>query len=291
MSRVTLFLTFFVLSVLSVCATPRAMVIGIGDYPASGGWHKINGDKDVPLVTDMLLRNGFDKKNILTLVNEQATKTNILRTFHLLTRDAAQGDVIYIHFSGHGQRITDLNGDEKGPDQGWDEAWIPYDAAKMYEENVYWGQNHLIDDELNTYLTRLRRKVGKEGVIVVVADACHSSGGTRAQGDTVPEEMWIERGSSDYFIVPPSVEVAVDCANTEDWIFFSACLSTQTNYEYRGNGSLTWSLCHLPEPLSSYTAVGLLEQVRATVKKLIPFLQVPQLDGPKNLLTGKVLPE
>lgn len=291
MQRLTLPLLALVLCCLTASATSRALVIGIGDYPAERGWHKINGDKDVPLVTDLLLRNGFDRQYIATLVNEQATKTNILRAFHSLAKNAERGDVIYIHFSGHGQRITDLNGDEKGVDKGWDEAWIPYDAGKEYQQDVYWGQNHLIDDELNTYLTRLRRKVGKEGRIVVVADACHSSGGTRASGDGIPEESWIERGSTDYFILPPSMEVPIESANTEDWIFFSACLSSQTNYEYRGNGSLTYALCHLPAPLSAYTADELIEQVRAEVKQLIPFLQVPQLDGPKQMLSEKVLPE
>ena len=275
---------------LTAAATSRALIIGVGDYPAERGWHKINGDKDVPLVTDLLLRNGFERQHIATLVNEQATKTNILRAFHSIAKNAERGDVIYIHFSGHGQRITDLNGDEKGADKGWDEAWIPYDASKEYQQDVYWGQNHLVDDELNTYLTRLRRKVGKEGRIVVVADACHSSGGTRASADTISEEYWIERGTTDYFILPPSLEIPVESANTEDWIFFSACLSSQTNYEYRGNGSLTYALCQLPNPLSAYTADELIEQVRAKVKQLIPFLQVPQLDGPKPLHSEKVLP-
>ena len=275
---------------LTAAATSRALLIGIGDYPTERGWHKINGDKDLPMVTDMLLRNGFQKQHIVSLVNDQATKANILRSFHLLAQNAEKGDVVYIHFSGHGQRITDLNGDEQGTSNGWDEAWIPYDAYKDYRENIYWGQNHLIDDELHSYLTRLRRKVGKEGRIIVVADACHSSGGTRAQSDTIPGEKWIERGSADYFVLPPSTGITIDSANTEDWLFFSACLYSQTNYEYRGNGSLTYALCHLPNPLSDYTAVELLKQIRTTVKQLIPFLQVPQLDGPEQLQTDKVLP-
>lgn len=290
MKRNACTLLLFVFFCITASATSRALIIGIGDYPSERGWHKINGDKDVPLVTDLLRRNGFEQKHILTLVNEQATKANILRSFHQLAKNAEQGDVVYIHFSGHGQRITDLNGDEKGPNKGWDEAWIPYDACKDYRQDVYWGQNHLIDDELNTYLTRLRRKVGKEGRIVVVADACHSSGGTRATGDTIAQNKWIERGSNDYFIVPPSTEIVIDSANTEDWLFFSACLYTQTNYEYRGNGSLTYAICHLPEPLSAYSAEELLKQIRASVKKLIPFLQVPQLEAPQPMQTEKVLP-
>ncbi len=86
------------------------------------------------------------------------------------------------------------------------------------------------------------------------------------------------------------MEISVDSANKEDWIFFSACLSSQTNYEYRGNGSLTYALCHLPNQLSAYTAEELIEQVRTKVKQLIPFLQVPQLDGPEPMLSEKVLP-
>lgn len=55
-----------------VCAQiKRALIIGLGKYE-DRSWGKINGDRDVPLVTSMLKKARFN--TIITLVNSQATK-------------------------------------------------------------------------------------------------------------------------------------------------------------------------------------------------------------------------
>ena len=54
-----------------------------------------------------------------------------------------------------------------------------------------------MDDELNEYLYRLRQKVGREGQIIVIADACHSGGGSRAVDDEDEEEYDDEDGGED----------------------------------------------------------------------------------------------
>ena len=91
--------------------TRRALVIGLGkqEDPA---WQKINGDKDVPLVTEMLGRAGFDKQHIRTLVNEQATKAAIVHAFLMMAETAEKGDIVNIHNSDHGQQKWHRNGDE-----------------------------------------------------------------------------------------------------------------------------------------------------------------------------------
>lgn len=129
--------------------TRRALVIGLGEQ-LDKSWSKINGDKDVPLVVSMLKANGFTE--ISTLTNSRATKAGIVNAFNSLINRSRQGDIVYIHFSGHGQLMTDMNGDE--PD-GFDESWIPYDAYLKYCPNDR-GEKHLNDDEIARYLTRLR---------------------------------------------------------------------------------------------------------------------------------------
>ena len=89
--------------------TRRALVIGLGEQQDKA-WSKINGDRDVPMVQQMLRRSGFS--DIRTLVNQQATKAGIVRALQTLGSDCQAGDVVYVHFSGHGQQMTDLNGDE-----------------------------------------------------------------------------------------------------------------------------------------------------------------------------------
>lgn len=254
-------------------ATKRALVIGIGSYPEASGWAKINGDKDLPIVRDMLLANGFQSKDIVELKNESATADAIRKALDALVSKAAKGDVIYIHFSGHGQQITDLHGDEE---DGFDEAWIPIDAQFSYVKGKYEGENHIVDDQLNQWLSQLRSKVGATGKITVVADACHSGGGSRGDED---ETEYVVRGTSDAFVIPGNTKPFSGEVGTIDWIFISACKSYQCNYEYKGTGSLTYALGQQKANLSSTPAQQIQRSIRSTIASIIPFTQTPVLEA------------
>ena len=254
-------------------ATKRALVIGIGNYPEASGWAKINGDKDLPIVRDMLLANGFQSKDIVELKNESATADAIRKALDALVSKAAKGDVIYIHFSGHGQQITDLHGDEE---DGFDEAWIPIDAQFSYAKGKYEGENHIVDDQLNQWLSQLRSKVGATGKITVVADACHSGGGSRGDED---ESEYVVRGTSDAFVIPGNTKPFSGEVGTIDWIFISACKSYQCNYEYKGTGSLTYALGQQKANLSSTPAQQIQRSIRSTIANIIPFTQTPVLEA------------
>ena len=164
----------------------RALVIGLGQQEDKN-WGKINGDKDVAYVQKMLKDAGY--KEVRTLINKQATKARIVTAFNSLTNRCRVGDVVYIHFSGHGQQVTDVNGDE-WPDS-LDEAWIPYDAYLSYGKKDK-GEKHLIDDELNVLLTAIKNKIGNQGKMLVVVDACHSGDSSRGDedDDVVTRGVW-----------------------------------------------------------------------------------------------------
>lgn len=157
----------------------RALLVGIGEYPAESEWTLVHGDNDVRIILEFLLGQGVKAECIEIVTNEEATKKGILSALERLAKTAGKGDVLYIHFSGHGQQVTDLDGDEE---DGFDEAWVPYDARKKYVSRVYEGENHIIDDELNAYLKKLRAKVGPKGRITVVSDACHSEAAQEGLG-------------------------------------------------------------------------------------------------------------
>ena len=218
----SLLIVLLLLCGLANAQNKLALVIGIGDYPEESGWCKIHGDNDISIVTEMLEENGFDQVQILS--NKGATKHGIMDALDNLAKKATRGDVIYIHFSGHGQQITDLDGDE--PD-GYDEAWIPYDACKVYSEK-YQGQNHIVDDELFDYLSFFRIIVGDKGKIVVVSDACHS--GTGSRGD---EDEDVVRGVQERFEVPAERNAGSVKRESTAWLFVSACKAYQNNFEYR----------------------------------------------------------
>ena len=204
----------------------HALLIGIGNYPEDSGWNKIHGNNDISIIKASLIRQGVSEDSIVELMDASATKERILNAFDNLSDRLQPGDVAYIHFSGHGQQITDLNGDE---DDGFDEAWIPYDARKSFEAGVYEGQNHLTDDELNTIFTRLRIRVGSRGKIIIVADACHSGSGSRG----MPDETVFVRGTSDKFIIPQQASNVKKKPEPTEWLFVAACKPYQSNYEYR----------------------------------------------------------
>lgn len=257
--------------------TRRAVVIGLGEQ-LDKSWGKINGDKDVPLVVSMLKANGFS--DIATLTNKKATKVGIVNAFNSLINRSRKGDIIYIQFSGHGQMMTDLNGDEN---DGLDEAWIPYDAYLKYCSKDK-GEKHLSDDEIAQYLTRLRSKIGSEGVIAVIVDACHSGDSTR---DLCEKDSVVVRGVDVDFVIPGKKSKS-SARSSETWLTLSACQDFQLNQEYNGVGKLTHILANNWRNYvgkSDQTIYKAIDEVYETRKYKGPVAQNPRLSGK----TGRVL--
>jgi len=155
-----------------------ALLVGIGTYPPDSKWEALHGDADVQLVKSTLLKLGFPGQNISSLINEEATKTNILQAFGLLKKRIHQKSIVHIHFSGHGQQLIDKNKDEI---DGYDEAFVPYNSPKYYKTKVNEGQNLLTDDQLDSLISEIRNLIGSEGQLLVTMDACHSGTSTRGR--------------------------------------------------------------------------------------------------------------
>ena len=226
----------FMLPLSSDAQHKRALVIGLGKYEDTS-WARINGDKDVIIVNSLLRTVGFT--DIRYLVNERATKKNIVNAFNRLANNSRKGDIVYIHFSGHGQQITDIDGDEQ---DNWDECWIPYDAyMKCCSKDN--GSKHLTDDEINVLLYRIKNKIGSNGKLLVVVDACHSGDSSRG----VSSETY--RGASDKFHTTINFNPTNKLSEKEDWIILSACKDYQRNAELKTDkgqyGKLTYALCKL----------------------------------------------
>ena len=180
-NNIYIILVVFTLSFLSVVSTSaknRALLIGISEYSPEYKWNTISGTNDIELIKGVL--NGF---SIRELKNKEATYENIIKEFERLIKQSKPSDVVYIHFSGHGQPVEDYDGDEE---DGWDEAFVPYDAGDKYISGVYEGNKHLLDDTLNMLLDRLRQKLGPEGYVYVVVDACHAGEHFRGEDDDIP---------------------------------------------------------------------------------------------------------
>ncbi len=93
-------------------------------------------------------------------LSEQGTRAAVADFLTKAARDLKSGDMLLLTYSGHGNQVADLDGDE--PDK-LDETWCLYD-----------GQ--MIDDELYRMYGALA-----EGVrVLILSDSCHS--GTVAKG-------------------------------------------------------------------------------------------------------------
>lgn len=243
---ITISLLLFVLLPVLHAQTRRALVIGLGQQEDKA-WGKINGDKDVLYVDKILKDAKFKAGNIRKLVNQQATKKAIVNGFKSLIAQSRRGDIIYVHYSGHGQQMKDVHNDEK---DGLDECWIPYDAYRRPCKKDR-GEKHLTDDEVNYYLNAIRNKIGDVGKMLVVIDACHSGDATRGSDDEVVRGVedifeaiksfiWgepAEKGNEK--VVNPKAK-----ENKERWITISACRSDQVNIEMKNPvvGKLTYAL-------------------------------------------------
>ena len=164
-------------SLLTQAQNKRALLVGISQYGNNTGWKNIHGANDVDLMKSVL--KGF---SIRELKNANATYDNIIKELNYLTKKTKEGDIVYIHFSGHGQPFEDINGDEQ---DGCDESFIPFDAHLYYEQNVYSGNKHLTDDILNTYLIKIRNKIGEHGILYVTIDACHAGNSYRESEEDI----------------------------------------------------------------------------------------------------------
>lgn len=228
--------------------TKRALIICVGEQQ-DNSWTGLNAENDLRYVQSLLDFCRYD--DIAAISGCDATKQGILNEFASLTSRCNKGDLIYIHFSGHGQRMTDIDGDEsrrKYKDL-YDESWVPYDAYMTYCEQDK-GEKHLSDDEIAKLLSGIKTKIGEEGEILVVVDACHSGGSTR--GDDELYDGLCIRGAEKYFEIPERAEVpSTDIS--EQWLTLSACKDYQVNAECVSPkvGKLTYILHELRRSLHS----------------------------------------
>jgi hypothetical protein len=216
------------------------------------------------------------------------TYQNIVNAFKSVTESANTGDLVYIHYSGHGGRAQTIFSDLKGVGQ-FDESLVPMDVG---DESYY-----LRDVEMTTLLKRMTDK----GLIVtVIFDSCHSGGATRGDGDI--------RGSRDGAI--DTKDRPVDSAvasrdellknwravtqnggkegwlpNQRDYVFLGACRPTELAYEAafgtgkERNGALTyWMVNTLSSNPQGLTYQALYDRVKGQVQSRFPN-QLPMLLG------------
>eukprot|EP00051_Salpingoeca_urceolata_P019870 m.294050 g.294050 ORF g.294050 m.294050 type:complete len:564 (-) comp19500_c0_seq1:48-1739(-) len=183
----------------------KAVLIGC-NYPGTNA--ALRGCvNDVFSMKELLIDvKGFQAANIKVLIDtdksyEQPTGWNIKRALKQLVGGASKGDVIFVHFSGHGTQVP-----AEGPDHEKDrkdEAIVPTDM------------NLIIDDDLRRIFEDLAHGVHA----TVVTDCCHSGGmldhkevqiGQSSREVQGAAELW---GTRDFEQTPR--EVSIDTITAE----------------------------------------------------------------------------
>ncbi|KAF9438349.1 Ca(2+)-dependent cysteine protease [Entomortierella beljakovae] len=141
----------------------RAVLIGINYF---GHDNPLQGcANDTKIMKKFLLEQGFPEENIRVLTDDQAgtelspTKANIIRNLKWLIHDAQKNDSFFLHYSGHGGQVRDLDGDET---EGKDNCIFPLD----HKENGI-----ILDDELHRLLVE---ELPEAARLTCVFDCCHS---------------------------------------------------------------------------------------------------------------------
>jgi len=66
----------------------------------------------------LVTKQGFEEKDMLILMDDghhhSPTRKNIMDAFDRIVQYSNAGDVVFIHYSGHGGRVRDTSGDEVG---------------------------------------------------------------------------------------------------------------------------------------------------------------------------------
>ena len=238
-------------SALSAEARKRAFTVFIGDYPESSGWTKIHAANDKSIVLKTLLNNGFQREDIVCLDESNATYLAITNKLDYFVKLCQPGDEIYIHFSCHGQWMTDIDGDEsaRNPRDRYDESIVPFDAqiAPNWLGSGYKGEHHITDDLLNSYFLDIEQRIGRKGCLMVIFDACHSGDAQRVFNDRDDvQQSYVFRGIKDVFeLLATGLRTTTHHSKETDCIIISACNDYESNFECKIDGTMYGRLSYV----------------------------------------------
>ena len=216
------------------------------------------------------------------------TYENIVQAFKDITESAQSGDLVYIHYSGHGGRVKTIFPDLKQGEDQCDEGLVPMDVGN--------DGRYLRDVEMTTLLKRMTDK----GLIVtVIFDSCHSGGATRSDGavrgsrnggpDT--HDRPIDSAVADRETLAQNWQAVTKgeardswLPNYRDYVFLGACrpteLANESTFDEQGrNGALTyWMLQTLSAVPEGLTYQALYDSVKGQIQSQFAN-QIPMLLG------------
>lgn len=264
----------------------KAVLIGINRYQIPGADLRgcVNDVKNLQAVLTKLY--GFAAKDVTVLTDLQATTRNMKAAIKALVVGGRSGDVLLLHYSGHGANVPDADGDEADER---DEILCP--------TNLDW-KAPLLDHWLRSTFDKLRKGVS----LTVIMDCCHSGSNTRAlpfpDAPSIPRYLpnpWdlaaTESGRKLRGKVTGRLRASTRAARRKRDIvhvdipelLITGCRDTQTSADaHLGgtyNGALTYNLAGALREAKGKISYRQLHAATTTKLQAGSFDQVPQLEG------------
>jgi uncharacterized caspase-like protein len=144
----------------------RALVVGIDDYQHV---RKLKGaTADARDIESTLKTMGV--RDITTLINDQADRSNVLREISGLVERTKTNDLIFLSIAGHGtQEPERIKGSQ--PD-GMEDVFL----LAGFEPTAAGSQQRILGSEFNHFIKQFELRGAK---IIYIADTCHGGGMAR----------------------------------------------------------------------------------------------------------------
>lgn len=223
---------------LPALAERYALLIGVDQYPKYAGITPLEGPSYDVAALEKMLRQKWNFTNIKILVNETAGHDNILNAIRQLTEKVRPGDLVVIHYSGHGTSFFDVA--TKGFGMGMrtgavvpydlgDGLTPPYPADKVLNQLIV-GSKHLFP---------LFKELDAKADVIVFFDACFSGNSARAIPTLRPRSAPLANQidlSSLNALVNSQVQQSVAKQDSDAWpyrnlVYFSAASRDEQAWE------------------------------------------------------------
>lgn len=250
----------------------KALLIGINYRNTE---NELTGCINDVAILKNVLETKFNYNSFVVLTDDEKlkpTKKNIMAELTKLINDSVNCKEIWIHYSGHGHYVDDLNGDEA---DGKDEVLVPLDYNKS---------GFIIDDDLNELVLKTKCQTR------VTFDCCHSGSAL-----DLCYNLQIKNNS-----LINSYELSqlkkVNKCNSEIFMI-SGCMDDQTSAEDKKSfsnkqmGAMTSTLLKVLEKYNYNIAVG---DLMIQMNKILvngKYSQIPVFSSNKALSLKKIYAE
>lgn len=242
-------------------ANKRAILFAINDYP--GSQNDLNGCVNDQMDLEKKLKSDFPGFEIIKFKDSEVTRKCFIDQIVQAISVLRSGDVLLLHYSGHGTYTYDSSGDES---DGYDEAVYLYDGM-------------VIDDDIGEAL----KAIPEGATVLLLFDSCFS--GTVTREIVNFKNRFVPSKDS----AKPLVKRRRFAKSEMNWMVFSGCGEHQTSadsyFSGRYNGAFTYYALKTLKPGITY------REWFTAIHRYLPsseYDQDPTLEGNESLFDKKV---